>query len=537
LTDNTRVGPAEILDALRLRWRLAALVLVTVLAGVLFYAYTLPNEYTAKAVVSLTPRPSTGVGAGDIAQLGQKYVAYVTAPQTIGQVARGIGLTRGALGNAVGADVATGSVNLTIRVQLRTPATTATAANALAQAVVAFSADDKLLTAQVVSPAIVPASPSKPRRKLIAGAGGLVALILATAVALLVERGRPRVRSSVEIATVTGHNVLGRVPLSRSVRRGIAAALDDPLVGGAIRSLRTVLDHQAREAAVRTLAVTSSVPGEGKSTVAASLAWSIAHLDARVLLIDADLRHPSLARVLGLPPKPGLVEVLRGEVPLAQAVTEAAGPPGLSVLPTSGIAETGDLLARNLHGLLSEAAGSYDVVIVDTPPLLAGDDSTTMATMCDAVLLVVTSGQQIRRLGDAARALSAIQARVLGVLLNRADVPSYGYTYRTLARSVDAPLAATPDDIAFSEPLDSPEFPEFFAAPEFSEAPGAPGAPEAPDVAEAPDIADVAAPAAPAAPAANVTVVRAPPSDGGDARFRPAAPSDLVPGGLDRPNE
>jgi capsular exopolysaccharide synthesis family protein len=456
LTDNSRVGPAEILDALRLRWRLAALVLVAVLGGVLAYAYTLPNQYTAKVIVSLTPRPQAGVGASDVPQLGQQYVAYVTAPNTIARVAANLGLDRTTLGDGVGASVATGSVNLEIKVQLRTPRTTATAANALASAVVAFASDDRLITAKVVSPATVPGAPSKPRRKLIAGAGGVIALILAIAVALLVERGRPRVRSSVEIATVTGHDVLGRVPLSRSVRRGVAAALEDPLVGGAIRSLRTVLDHQAREAAVRTLAVTSSVPGEGKSTVAASLAWSIAHLDARVLLIDADLRHPSLARVLSLPPKPGLVEVLRGEVPLARAVTDAAGPAGLFVLPTSGVAETGDLLARNLHALLREAAGSYDVVVVDTPPLLAGDDSTTIATMCDAVLMVVTSGQQIRRLSDASRALAAVQARVLGVLLNRTDVPSYGYTYRTLSKTVDeeAPAEFPAREPAPAEPVE-----------------------------------------------------------------------------------
>jgi len=443
LTDNTRVGPAEILDALRLRWRLAALVFVAVFAGVVVYAYSLPSEYTAKAVVSLTPKPGAGVAASDIAQLGQRYVVYVTAATTIDRVAADLGVDRATLGDGVGADIATGSVNLTIKVQLRTPRTTSVAANALADAVVSFNADDKLVNAEVVAPATVPTSPSKPRRKLIAGAGGLIALILATAVALLIERGRPRVRSSVEIATVTGHDVLGRVPLSRSVRRGIAAALEDPLVGGAIRSLRTVLDHQARESAVRTLAVTSSVPGEGKSTVAASLAWSIAHLDARVLLIDADLRHPSLARVLAIPPRPGLLEVLRGEATLARAVTSMAGPDGLHVLPTSGVAETGDLLAKNLHALLREAAAEYDVVIVDTPPLLAGDDSTTIATMCDAVLMVVTSGQQIRRLSDAARSLAAVQARVLGVLLNRTDVPSYGYTYRTLSRTIDEPAAAT----------------------------------------------------------------------------------------------
>jgi len=157
--------------------------------------------------------------------------------------------------------------------------------------------------------------------------------------------------------------------------------------------------------------------------------------------------------VLDLPSKPGLLEVLRGDVTLARAVTREAGPDGLFVLPTAGVAETGDLLARNLHPLLREAAGSYDVVIIDTPPLLAGDDSTTIATMCDAVLLVVTSGQQIRRLSDAARALAAVRSRVLGVLLNRTDVPSYGYTYRTVSRTVDEP---SPEPAAVPETTPEP---------------------------------------------------------------------------------
>jgi tyrosine-protein kinase Etk/Wzc len=136
--------------------------------------------------------------------------------------------------------------------------------------------------------------------------------------------------------------------------------------------------------------------------------------------------------LFGLPHGPGLVELLRGEARLAEAVRPVVGAAGLSVLTTSGLAETGDLLARSMHAVLNAATAQYDVVIIDTPPLLAGDDAGTIATMSDAVLLVVSNGVEIRRLGEAARILDAIQARVIGVLLNRTEVPSYGYTYRNL---------------------------------------------------------------------------------------------------------
>jgi len=433
VAEETRVGLGDMLRALRLRWRIATVVFLGIVAGTVAYAYSLPKEYTAKSVVALTPRPNTGASASDVVQLGQKYVAYVTAPTTTRAVAPTVGMSRSELGDAVSADVATGSVDLTIKVQARSPRQAADAANALSDAAVSLAAGDDLLTADTVAPATIPTAPSKPRRKLYEGAGALVALLVAAAVAFLVERGRPRVRSALEVGFITGHGVLARLPSSRAVRGGIRDALADPVVGGAVRSLRTVLDQVGRDTSIRTLAVTSSVPGEGKSTVAGSLGWAIASLDANVLLVDADLRHPSVARLFGVPAQPGLVEVLRGQARLADVVRPAPGVPGLSVLATSGVGETGDLLARNLHTVLHAAANEYDVVIVDTPPLLVGDDAGTIATISDAVLMVVSSGVEMRRVSEAVRDLETVQAQVIGIVLNRADVPSYGYTYRTTA--------------------------------------------------------------------------------------------------------
>lgn len=427
--EGRETGLPDLLDAVRRRWRLGLLVFVAIFIGAFAYAHVLPRAYTAKTIVALTPRPNSGATAIDVTQLGQKYVAYVTAPTTISTVAAQVGVGQGTLQRAVTASIATASVNLTIDVELGSARDAQAAANALASSAESFSTNDKLLVAQTVSPATLPLTPSKPRRALIEGAGLLLGLVIAVVVAIVVERSRPRVHSAMEASYVTGHGVIGRLPRSRSIRGGVDRALADPLVGGAIRSLRTVLDHDARVTPVHTIIVTSSTPGEGKSTVAAALASAIARLDARVLLIDGDLRHPSVASLFDLPFKPGLAEMVRGQATMDACVRAVPHIPGLFVLPTSGIAETGDLLARSVHTVLGAARNSYDVVLVDSPPLLVGDDTGILATQADAVLMVVSTGVETRRLGEAARSLDALGVRVIGVVLNRAHIPGYAYTY------------------------------------------------------------------------------------------------------------
>jgi Mrp family chromosome partitioning ATPase len=93
------------------------------------------------------------------------------------------------------------------------------------------------------------------------------------------------------------------------------------------------------------------------------------------------------------------------------------------------VPDAGDLVARNLNSVLQRARGEYDVVVVDSPPLLAGDDAGTIAALGDAVLMVVASGVDSRRLGEASRSLEALGVRVVGVVLNRAHVATFAYGY------------------------------------------------------------------------------------------------------------
>jgi capsular exopolysaccharide synthesis family protein len=432
--DDAGLGLPDMFDAVRRRWLLTLLIALPIMIGVVGYVQTLPAKYQGKAVVALDPR-TPAVSALEINVLAQKYVAYVTAPSTRAQVASALSLSSHALDNAVNAQVATSSVNLTITVLMRTPRLAADVANTLAGDAVSFSATDNLVRAAVVAPAPVPTSPAKPRRKLIDAAGIVVALLIGVIVAVLVERGRPRARTPMDVALITGHTVVGRIPKSRSVRGGVEAALADPAVGGAIRSLRTMLDHEGRSAPIRSLAVTSSMPDEGKTTTASTLAAAIARLDARVLLIDGDLRRAGLAKMFGLPGSPGLLEVLRDEVDLDSAIQVVRTIPGLSVLPTTTDPHLGDVLARNFYPLLQRALGEYDIVVIDSPPLLAGDDAGVLASQAGAVLLVVANGVDTRQLSEAGQALDGLRVRVIGVVMNRVRSQHYAYGYGTVSGS------------------------------------------------------------------------------------------------------
>ncbi|MEN3273095.1 MAG: tyrosine-protein kinase, partial [Actinomycetota bacterium] len=278
-----------LLRDLQRRWRLATGITLAVVAGATAYAESLPNSYAASAVVSFSPKPNTNAGADTVRVVLPKYVAYATARPTVNRVARRIGEAPSELAAAVDASVAADSGNLTISVELPGARRAATAANAMSADLLDFAANDALLDAVKVADALPSSSPSGPPRRLLEIAALLVGALAGAAVALLLERGRPRIRTWRDVGIVSGYTVVGRVPSTKAMRESPADALVDPAVGASMRTLRTNLERASREQPTRVLAVTSSLPGEGKTTIAASLAVTLARLESRVLLLDADL--------------------------------------------------------------------------------------------------------------------------------------------------------------------------------------------------------------------------------------------------------
>jgi tyrosine-protein kinase len=422
-------GLPELFDAIRWRWRPTTLIALLFFLGATVYVERLPAQYDGTALIAISPDPSSPNSGADTVRVGApKYVEYVTALATIRAVALSLGEDEQTLKHAVGAHLATDTGNVTITVRLPSPTRAARAANAFADSTLAFAKSDKQLDAEFIARALAPSDPAAPPRRLLEAAALLVGLMLGIVASLLLERGRPRVRTWRELARTSGYPVVGRIPPSRAMRKGPAEAFSDVTTASAFRILRANLEPQLREGNVDVIVVTSPSPADGKTTVTTLLGEALGRLGMRVLLIDADLRRPGFSRVTGVAPRPGLAEVLRGETSVL-AAAQSGWSDNVSILATAHDPEAGDLLARRFTGVIDEARESFDLVLVDTPPLLSTDDARTMATMAKGILLVVSRGTLARSMSEAVIAIEALQAPLMGIVANRFKESSVPYYY------------------------------------------------------------------------------------------------------------
>jgi capsular exopolysaccharide synthesis family protein len=198
------------------------------------------------------------------------------------------------------------------------------------------------------------------------------------------------------------------------------------------RALRTSLLLTSLGAPPKTILVTSALPQEGKTTTSINTAIVLAQKGTRVLLIDADLRRPSIHKTLGMGPRTGLSNVLTGNATLQQATVRSSILPSLFVLPAgTPPPNPAELLASaNMKDVLAELREQYDHIVVDTPPTLSVTDAVVMSTRADAVVLVIRSGQTTKQALRRARdLLMQVNARISGVLLNAVDLTSPDYYY------------------------------------------------------------------------------------------------------------
>jgi capsular exopolysaccharide synthesis family protein len=197
-------------------------------------------------------------------------------------------------------------------------------------------------------------------------------------------------------------------------------------VAEACRTIGAAIHFGQSPAACRKLVITSPMSGDGKTTVASNLAAVLAESGSRVLLVDADFRHPTLHRVFGIGNQIGLTSVLRGQGPAAAAIQRTAIE-GLDVLPSGPVAGRSwqPLYGRRFDELLEELAGQYDHIILDTPAVTSSSDARVVAAACDAVLLVVRIGKTDPRLAESAcDGLLSLGARILGVVINAVSGPA-----------------------------------------------------------------------------------------------------------------
>lgn len=274
-------------------------------------------------------------------------------------------------------------------------------------------------------------------------------MLFGTGLAYLVEVTDRGFRSPEEIRRRLSVPVMGHIPLDRPNRKALrlaranGAALDpmlcthfrpQSLEAEAYRGVRTTLYFRGRIDEHKVVQVTSPRAGEGKSTVVANLAVSMAQAGKRVLLIDADFRQPSLQRLFGTAVSIGLVDVLAGEAELADAILPC-DEPGLQLLPCGRVpSNPAELLtAQRFPEILEQLRQQYDLVLVDTPPVLAVSDACAVAPRVDAVLLTIRISRQGRlETQRAMEMLDAVDANILGVVVNGVESSgrSGGYDYQ-----------------------------------------------------------------------------------------------------------
>jgi capsular exopolysaccharide synthesis family protein len=311
------------------------------------------------------------------------------------------------------------------------------------------ASDAEVNNVSILDKAELPGAPTSPslRMNLILALG--LGLAAAAAAVWLIDVLDDTFKTAEDLEEGLRIPALGVIPLYRDPgkeKTAIAEVLDDPTspLAESYRSLRTAIQFSTSDGAPRSLLITSARPGEGKSTIAVSLAVNFGQLGTRVLLLDADLRNPSLHQVLNLENNIGLSNYLSGahsnkESPFGDAalgIVKNTAIPNLSAVTSGPLPPNpAELLAGPRLGvLLTEAAESFDMVIIDAPPIMGLADVPILSTVVDGTMLVVEGAKTRRNLvRDALKRLHFARARVVGCVLNkyhtRHTAYGYGYSY------------------------------------------------------------------------------------------------------------
>ncbi|MCD9032834.1 polysaccharide biosynthesis tyrosine autokinase [Luteimonas sp. Y-2-2-4F] len=287
----------------------------------------------------------------------------------------------------------------------------------------------------IVDRAIAPSGRFKPNLPLNLAIGLALGLALGALAAFAVEFLDDTLKSPEDVEQHLRLAVLGVIPHLR--KQSVDDALADPrsAFSESYRSVRTALQFSTDRGVPRTLLVTSPSAAEGKSTSALTLARNFAQLGKRVLLIEADLRNPSLHRTIGVRAETGLSSVLAGAAGIEQAVVATDDERLKVVLAGPLPPNPAELLSGSrMLSMLSAAAEKYDQVIIDGPPVLGIADAPILSNLVGGTLLVVQSGKtRIKPAQTALKRLAASRAHVIGGLLTHHDakVAGYGYDYES----------------------------------------------------------------------------------------------------------
>lgn len=317
--------------------------------------------------------------------------------------------------------------------------------------------------AELVQAAEPPDSPSSPRTVRNVALGVVVGLLMGFGLAFLLERLDRRVRDPEEIEAAFGRPILGTVPESRTLDRAGPALAGVPgwVESESFSMIRANLRYFNVGRPTRSILVTSAAPGEGKTTITWNLAAAAAAAGDRVLVIEADLRHPSVLDTEGLAPKPGLGALLAGNAELSDVLIQLPVPTQggggelarhMDIVPAGAVPPNPiDLLeSEAMERLIGDAEERYDLIVVDSAPTTVVSDAIPLINKVSGVIVVTrlarstrTAMQQLRR------QLEHLDAPTLGVVVNsmKSQATGYGYGYgSTPDAATNGALSASPDE-------------------------------------------------------------------------------------------
>ncbi len=333
---------------------------------------------------------------------------------------------------------------------------------------------------RIIDGAVPPESPIKPKKKLNVLLGALLGLLLGGSATILLESLDVSLKS-IEDVEALKLPVLGHIPRIREVQKykkeggeGIKSGSDAVRVAShllthsapkspvseAYRTLRTNIQFSNLDNPPRTMLVTSAGPGEGKSTTVANLAITFSQMGTKTLLIDADFRRPVLHSVFGLKKEPGVTNYLAGKASL-DAVLKRSSVEGLDVV-TCGVTPPNPselLVSDKMKEFVAQLKNRYQMVLFDTPPVIAVTDAVVLSLLLDGVVIVASAGQTSHQgLARAKSLLENVDAKILGAVLNKIQAKSaygsYHYYYyyhyygdRKERRKGRKPVTATPQAV------------------------------------------------------------------------------------------
>ncbi|MGP5709256.1 polysaccharide biosynthesis tyrosine autokinase [Brachybacterium alimentarium] len=446
------------LSILRDRWISALITAVLVFGAVAGFTFLQTPEYEATNRVFVQTQTGSNMtdlnsGVNFASQQITSYADVATTPLVLDPVIDKLRLdvTAQHLATHITTTVPPETLILEITATDDSAAQAAAIANATSESLQSQVSDletngeDATVELTVISPAVEPDSPSSPNIPRNIAIGFVLAVLAGITAAILRDLIDNRVRRTEDIERLYERPVIAAIPNSRNAKQLplIAAQHPQSLQAEAYRGLRTNLQFMGLTGDSRSVLFTSSLPGEGKTSSAINLAHVVAQAGNRVLLVDADLRRPSIAKYLGLESGAGLTTVLSGRADLGD-VTQPLETSGLEVLAAGPIPPNpSELLgSKNMEAVLTVAQASYDFIVIDTAPLLAVTDAVVLSRHVGGTVVVAQS-ERVRRpqLAQSLEKLDAVDARLLGIVLNRVHGGSRGsYSYSYSYASDENPL-------------------------------------------------------------------------------------------------